>query len=368
MKKIHSILLLFIGILFFVSCAEEERDPQIYLLKSPAMASPTGTKSYLLEEAKAANVMESYSWSEADFGFPAAISYTLQFDETGKNFANPINVVVTSALGYSLTQGDLNQQLLARSFNAGSQYQMEGRVKASVGEYAPAQYSPVFKFSVIPFVTKLPPIYLLGDATLAGWDNKTNLIMPFWSVGVYGIVTPLKAGAWIKAIKTQGAWFPMWGHNAGTWDAGTLKYRPGDPNDPPSIPSPPADGEYLVIFNIDALTYSVTAMPNAVYLVGDGCTAGWTPTAGLPFTKTAPGKYTLTTALSAAKSLKILYSNSGAWAPQWGTTAGAISALGKLAFRPNETIADPASIPTPATAGTYKIELDFSENTYKISQ
>ncbi len=369
MKKFKSIWLLFIGVLFFGSCAEEERDPQIYLLKSPAVTSPTGTKSYILEEANTGNVMESYSWSAADFGFPAAITYTLQFAESGKNFASPVNVVVTSSLGYALKVGELNQQLLARSYGAGTQVQMEGRVKASVGDYAPAQYSPVFKFSVIPFDVKLPPLYLLGDATIDGWDNKTDQAMPFWSVGVYGIVTPLKPNASIKVIKTQGAWAPQWGQASGTWEGGTLAYRPTETvADPAAIPSPPTAGDYLVVVNIDALTYSVTAMPDAVYLVGDGCTAGWTPTAGLPFTKTAPGKYTLTTALTASKSLKILYSNSGAWAPQWGTTTGAISALGKLSFRPNETVADPASIPTPATAGTYKIDLDFSENTYKISQ
>jgi len=238
-----------------------------------------------------------------------------------------------------------------------------------VGDYAPSQYSPVFKFAVIPFDVKLPPLYLLADATLDGWDNKTDQAMPFWSNGIYGIVTPLKANAYIKVIKTQGAWAPQWGQASGTWEAGSLAYRPTESvADPAAIPSPPAGGDYLVVVNIDALTYTVTAMPDAVYLVGDGCSAGWTPTAGLPFTKTAPGKYTLTTALTASKNLKIMYSNSGAWAPQWGTTAGAISALGKLSFRPNETVADPASIPTPATAGTYKIDLDFSENTYKISQ
>jgi hypothetical protein len=108
-------------------------------------------------------------------------------------------------------------------------------------------------------------------------------------------------------------------------------------------------------------------MPDKVYLVGDGCAAGWTPTAGIAFTKSAPGVYSLTTALIAAKNLKIMYSNSGAWAPQWGTSAGAISALGKLVFRPNDASADPASIPSPATAGNYKIDVNFNENSYKIT-
>ena len=369
MKRLYKTVLLFTGILFLASCAEEERDPQIYLLKFPNISSPSGTKSYILEEAKAGDVMETYSWSKADFGFPAAISYTLQFAEDGNKFATPMNIAVTQGLQYALTQGELNQMLLAKNYTAGRQYSFEGRVKASVGEYAPPQYSQIFKFSVIPFETKLPPLFLLGDATIDGWDNKTDQAMPFWSVCVYGIVTPLKANAYIKVIKTQGAWAPQWGQASGTWESGTLAYRPTESvADPAAIPGPPADGDYLVVVNIEALTYTVTAMPEVVYLVGDGCSAGWTPTAGLPFTKTAPGKYTLTTALNASSNLKIMYSNSGAWAPQWGTVAGANSAMGKLSFRPNEGVADPASIPTPATAGTYKIELDFSENTYRITQ
>ena len=64
MKRLYKTVLLFTGILFLASCAEEERDPQIYLLKFPNISSPSGTKSYILEEAKAGDVMETYSWSD----------------------------------------------------------------------------------------------------------------------------------------------------------------------------------------------------------------------------------------------------------------------------------------------------------------
>jgi len=368
MKRINSILLLIIGVFFLLSCAEEERDPQLYLLGSPLVTSPSGTKTYLLTESGVGTVAETFTWSKANFGFPAAITYTLQFSQSGKSFATPINVSSSGNLSYSFKVGDFNQLMLAQSFKGGMQYDMEGRIKASVGDYAAPQYSPVFTFKVIPFEMKLPPIYLLGDATLNEWDNNKAQVMNFWSVGVYGVVTPLKAGKNIKAIKTLGAWAPQWGLGTGTWAAGTLAYRATESNpDPPAIPSPATAGDYLVVFNIDALNYSVTAMPDKVYLVGDGCSAGWTPTAGLPFTKSAPGVYSLTTALNAAKNLKIMYSNSGAWAPQWGTSTGAIAALGKLVFRPNEASADPSSIPTPATAGNYKIDLNFNENSYKIT-
>jgi starch-binding outer membrane protein SusE/F len=368
MKKINSIILFFVASIFLFSCSEEEREPQMYLLDNPRIISPAGTKTYLLTEANMNSVAETFIWTYAEFGFPAAVTYTLQFSQAGKSFATPINVVTTGNLGFSYKVSEFNQLMLAQSFKGGNQYAMEGRVKASLGDYAPAQYSPVFTFNVIPFEMKLPPIYLLGDATLNAWDNQKAQVMSFWSVGVYGVVTPLQANKYIKAIKTLGAWAPQWGQASGTWDSGKLAYRPTESvADPASIPSPPTAGDYLVVFNIDALTYTVTAMPDKVYLVGDGCSAGWTPTAGLPFTKSAPGIYSLTTALNAAKNLKIMYSNSGAWAPQWGTVTGAISALGKLTFRASEAVADPASIPTPATAGNYKIDLNFNENSYKIT-
>jgi starch-binding outer membrane protein SusE/F len=368
MKKIQSILLFIVGIFFVVSCGKVDTEPQLFLKEVPTVSSPAATKTYILTEANASLVAENYVWSAADFGFPAAITYTLQFALAGKSFASPINVVSSGNKSFTFKVGDLNQLMLAQSFKGGQQYALEGRVKATVSDYALPQYSATFTFNVVPYEMKLPPIYLVGDATLNAWDNTKGQVMAYWSLGIYGVVTPLKANLYIKAIKTSGAWAPQWGQASGTWASGSLASRPTETvTDPPSIPSPPTAGDYLVVFNIDALTYTQTAMPDKVYLVGDGVSIGWTPTSGIPFTKTAPGVYTLTTSLIASKGLKIMYSNSGAWAPQWGTVTGAIAALGKLSFRPNDAAADPPSIPTPATAGNYKIDLNFTDNTYKIT-
>jgi starch-binding outer membrane protein SusE/F len=368
MKRIQSILLFIIGIFVIVSCGKEDTEPQLYLKGGLAVSSPSASKTYLLLETNAAAVAETFTWTPADFGFKAAITYTLQIAQAGKNFATPVNVVSSGNLTYTIKVSDLNTLMLGQSFKGGTQYAMEGRVKATVSDYATPQYSTTFTFNIIPYEMKLPPIYLVGDATLGAWDNAKGQVMSYWSTGIYGVVTPLQANKNIKALKTSGAWAPQWGQASGTWDTGKLAYRPTENvTDPPSIPSPPTAGDYLVVFNIDALTYTQTLMPDKVYLVGDGCSAGWTPTSGLAFTKSAPGLYSLTTALTASKNLKIMYSNSGAWAPQWGTVSGAIAALGKLSFRPTEAVADPASIPTPATAGNYKIELNFNENTYKIT-
>ena len=216
MKRINSILTLFIGAFFLLSCAEEEREPQLYLLGAPKVSSPAGIKSYILTETAVGSVAETFTWSAANFGFPAAVTYTLQFAQAGKNFTPAINVVSSANLNYSIKVGDFNQLMLAQSFKGGQQYAMEGRVKASVGDYAAAQYSPVFTFNVIPFEMKLPPIYLLGDATLNEWDNNKAQVMNFWSVGVYGVVTPLKADKYIKGIKTLGAWAPERGQGTGT--------------------------------------------------------------------------------------------------------------------------------------------------------
>jgi hypothetical protein len=104
-----------------------------------------------------------------------------------------------------------------------------------------------------------PELFILGDGSLAGWDN--NAALPFTGTdGNYTITTTLGgAGKFIKFITTLGQWAPMYGTDGtGTSTAGPLVYRPteGDP-DPASIPCPDAAGEYVITVNTTALTYTI---------------------------------------------------------------------------------------------------------------
>ena len=208
-----------------------------------------------------------------------------------------------------------------------------------------------------------PEMFMLGDGCSAGWDN--TLALPMGGTGgIYYLTTTLGAGKFIKFITTLGQWAPMYGTDAsGTNTGGPLVYRAteSDP-DPSSIPTPATEGKYVVTLNTNTLTYTIAP---ALYMLGDGCSAGWDNTAAIPFHGGGNGIYTITTTLGAAKSIKFI-TTLGAWAPMYGTDASGTNTGGPLVFRPTEGDPDPANIPTPATEGKYTVTADITGLTYTI--
>jgi hypothetical protein len=107
-------------------------------------------------------------------------------------------------------------------------------------------------------------LYLVGDATLAGWDNANGIQFEqdADNKALFTLTTQLTAGDGLgmKLLEVPGAWAPQWGTNdAGTWDTGMLVYRPTeDVDDPPVIPAPSASGTYLIEVNQRTLTYTIT--------------------------------------------------------------------------------------------------------------
>ncbi|NQU84778.1 MAG: SusE domain-containing protein [Mariniphaga sp.] len=366
MKKIIILLIALIGLFTFQSCEEFETEPVIKY-KGVSNLMVAGSTSMLLSEETAGETALSLSWSTADFGYYAAINYAVQLAAAGTSFADPLELTTTSNLSYSLTGGELNDVLIMLENDPDVPASMELRLKAFVSDNTDPQYSSVFAFQAVPYSVKLPPIYLLGDATDPGWDNLNALPAPYMSPGVYGLVAHLKANAWLKFIKNLGAWAPMWGADAeGTSTGGNLVYRPTESDtDPASIPSSDVEGDYRIVADIINLTYEVYPIPDVVYLVGGATTIAWDAANALAFTKDGVGKYSLTTDLIAGEGMKILAAQ-GQWAPQWGAPDGASSVFGKLVYRSTEADPDPPQIPAPTVSGTYTIEVDFTENTYKI--
>lgn len=218
-----------------------------------------------------------------------------------------------------------------------------------------------YTFTVNP-AGAAPEMFMLGDGCSAGWDNTKALPME-GTAGIYYITTELTTGKYIKFITTLGAWEPMYGTDAnGTSSGGDLVYRPVGAPDPASIPTPATTGKYVITINTNTLKYTVAP---ALYMLGDGCAAGWDNNLAMPLHGGGNGVYTITTTLGAAKSIKFI-TTLGAWEPMYGTVAGAVSTSGVLIYRaPGDP--DPANIPTPATEGLYTVTADITALTYTIA-
>jgi starch-binding outer membrane protein SusE/F len=105
-------------------------------------------------------------------------------------------------------------------------------------------------------------LYMIGNATTAGWDNAAPLELTRTKPGVFSIVTTLTAGDdhVFKFLEVPGQWAPQYGLNEGNWFRGSMKRRATESeSDPPGIPAPSTTGEYLIEVNLGSRTYSVSA-------------------------------------------------------------------------------------------------------------
>ena len=361
------VLLLFAGMM---ACDKNDTEPTLRLNSPPAFTSPAAGSNLVFTEAMEADPF-TISWTAADFNLKnlPATTYKIQMDVTGNNFATPSLVTSTADLSYQTTVKMFNSSLLGKGLNPGEAASIDLRIIYDI-DGAFVDTTDVISVSVVRYTAQIivKPIYLLGSGTLAGWDNLAALQMDYID-GKYEIVTTLAPGAdqFLKFISNLGAWAPQWGTDAnGTWASGNLVYRPDETvADPPAIPAPDFASQFKIVADTINLTYEVFEYGD-IWLLGGATPVGWDNNAAMPMIKVAEGKYTITTTLNPGDFWKII-DERGAWAPQWGTDANGTADSGVLVLRPDETVADPPAIPSPATAGSFKIDVDIVGLTYTVT-
>lgn len=145
----------------------------------------------------------TYTWNAVDFGYNAAVTYTLQFAKQGTNFASPQEFVLGNALSKSFTVKQLNDLYNAIDCSlpaSPAPFPLEVRVKASVGDASPAVISPVKTLTASPYPDFIAPTDKWGLVGPAGdgWpddNNPTDRNLPY-DCRVRGYVArmTLKAG------------------------------------------------------------------------------------------------------------------------------------------------------------------------------
>lgn len=367
MKKLNILIAILAGFLFFLGCEEMDKEPVLDMNQAtgPQFSSPAGGGSYELTQDEMDNEFATFSWSNADYGFQASITYILEMDAAGNNFAGATQLTSSEDNSITMTVGEFNDILLKKGVETGEPLDLEFRVKSSINDNVNDLMSSVLTLTVTAFSNEAPPLYMLGDATRAGWDNMNPIEMVSLGGGVYELVDSLFSDLFLKFLTTPGQWAPQYGTDgAGTWEAGNLVLRPTEAQpDPAAISSPPEDGIYRITVDIVNLTYTIEE--TGLYMLGDATTAGWDNANPLPMELIEPYKFRLTTDLSADLYYKFI-TNPGAWAPMYGTDDSGTEEGGNLVYRPTEGDPDPASIQN-ITGGTKTVECDLINLTYTVT-
>jgi hypothetical protein len=181
-KKYTTIFILLVTL--FISCQKEEDKVLLAIENSPLLS--VNNTSFILNAGTAADTLFKLKWDPSNYGFNAAVSYTLQISRGGSNFDKTREIVIGNGFNYNITGADLNQLALALGLRFNTKGSLQARIQSNVGESVPPLYSNVIAFDVTPYqvVINYPSLWVPGS--YQGWDPaKAPKISSIQSNGIY---------------------------------------------------------------------------------------------------------------------------------------------------------------------------------------
>ena len=353
MKNItKSLIALFTVLAISCSTDDVEDRPVVTPIDAPVLLAPEENNSYVLAIENAANQVERFVWTSANFDQNVAINYTVQLDKAGNEFAAPQDlgsVIGTTQLAVSVET--LNTKVIAAGgtpFEAGT---YEVRVKASVNDTAEAMYSNVSTLAVTPYVAVIPDLFLVGAPQahygLNEWDNTTAIALRYIGSGttlVYEAYVKVAAGQGFKFIGEQGTWDNgNYGTFGGVQD-GNLQNDGGSGDI--KVAETDGDGLYYVQVDLDEMTYKAVKMNWGI--IGSATPGQWNDETPMVY-NFAANKFTLSTPLTDGE-LKFRAKNASQYiySDDWKFNVGVSDPT---------VVYNAASGNFPITAGTFNLEL-----------
>ncbi|AEE52729.1 SusE domain-containing protein [Haliscomenobacter hydrossis] len=383
---IRFIYIFFAATLGLVSCSKEEINAVFKDGVAPTLSSSVNRVN-LVPADSSRNVI-SFTWSDPNYQIDGEktshnVTYTLEIDSLGKNFAKPQRITVTNALSNPVNGKEFNRMLANLNIaDSARNYSLAIRVKAALYLPSTELISNTINLTVSPYSTEPVALYpvpdnlfLVGDATVGGWNNpvptpgqKFTKLDKF----TFGGIFQLTGGNKYLFLPTNGDW----GHKYAVANAGAPGMSAGGDfivDSGQDIPAPLASGNYKIIVDFIKGKYTVTPVSNAdmppsdLFIVGDATNGGWNNPVPVPtqqFTQVSSGAFELNVALSSGKKYLLLPQN-GSWDHKFAI-ANADAPSVKLG---GKFVADSGvDIPAPDEAGTYRISVEFINKTYKLTK
>jgi hypothetical protein len=326
MKNIYKILIAFIGVLA-VSCNADAVDERTILnaVSTPEITAPATGQNYVLDVNKAAEEVVKFTWSAAEYSSPVAPKYILLIDKKGGDFTAAKTLATTTNIKEaSILARDLNQAAI----DLGGKPEVAAMYDVKISSNVSGGFTQVSKglitITVTPYVGKVvydfADWYLVGDATVSGWDNNKGNQILFRSAtnaNEYKFTGFFKAGAF-KAIKNLGSWAPMYGGSAGA-----LAYRGTESDPDPASFVIAADGYYTFKMDIQKLTYTLEAYDASaavsyatVGIIGSSTAKGWD--ASTPMIKSSFNGHVWSLGVTSLNDGEMKFRANDAWDVSWG--------------------------------------------------
>ncbi len=311
MKKIFNPLFLIGTIALLCAC---KKDVQMTMLKAGIPPTLTASKaSVVLTSSTAADTAEVFSWQPSDYGFKAAVKYTLQIAKGGTNFASPKEISMGASRQFKYTGEELNQLALILGLAPNSAGQLDVRVKSSISDSIPAIFSNRVTISVTPYqvIINYPSLWVPGD--YQGWDPGTApKISSRAANGIYEGYVNIPGGT----LQFKYTSHPDWNHTIYGWASSTTTGNnvSGTFNTTGGNLFVPSAGYYLLKANTNTNTWSATKI-TSWSLIGDF--NNWA--ADVPMTyNTTTKTWTATINVPAAGGFKFRANND--WSINFGDT------------------------------------------------
>ena len=320
--------------LVFFSCEKEGEEAVVKPMTAPTLES--SAQAVELSEEREEEMALAFSWTPADYGFPAAVKYVLQVDVAGGDFSDPLNIEMGNKLEREFSVEVLNSTALKLGLVPDEEGQLIFRVVSTVSALVEPLTSSTISVALTPYSTFIEPTFIFAPGAYQGWDPGTAAsLISVEDNGIYvGYVTFPDAESLKFKFTPERDWDMDFGQGA---TAGTLAERGPDL----AVEKP---GTYKITVDLNNMTW--TATPYSWGVIGDATPGGWDADTDMTF-DSEERVWRLTTDLTTGN---IKFRLNDDWGINYGdddTSNDALNPNGK-------------DIPI-AEAGTYEIVLNLQD-------
>ena len=281
---------------FFTSC--DTAIPDDIVKVGPLVVSATKTDVVLKQKNSLTTIALNFSWTTGtNNGTGASISYRLELDKKGNNFAKAIGFNMDKGTySKSFSTEELNDSLLSHwNFTPGSVAELEARVVSTIySSPQTSETSPIITILATPYQPVSKTLYLYGSASPKGTDlNNAIRLSPQTDPTIFVYQGMLNAGT-LKFITTLGVEMPSYNMGSDTTKI-VSRTAVSQPNDLFTIK---LSGVYRIEISLLDLTASITKINypayGDVYLVGTSAPNGNDFTKATKLTQSADNPFVFT--------------------------------------------------------------------------